>query len=599
MAAHKLGELPDLGERRGLGEPEMARPFGPPPAGPMRVARRLLWWVGAVARIELRGAVDRVRGRASAERRARHVRAILESGGGVTIRLGQQASMRLDLLSLEMCNQLAAMIDPPAPMPLEWAIARVEAAAGGPLSSRFQIFDPEPIHTNAVGANYQAVLLGGQRVVVRVRQRDIAQRMNAEQAAIGLLLRVLGPLLGVRPEFVRHMQIELQSLMLDDLDFQKVARRQSQFRRRARRDRMTRSVTATRLHMDLVRDDVIVSDFVSGITLTEVLYAADTGDADATARLRALGGDARKLGKRLLRIGWWDMFENLYFSESVDANQVVVDPNGRMTFVAMEECGALAEARLKMARRALDHLAAHDVESAVAEFIRLLEPLPPVDRHALSKRMERRLWIVLFAMENPGSPAWQRSGVGLWLAVLKTARQMKLPVRQDVLRLIRASIRYGTLATRLNPDMSYFSEFRSYLDARRRRVLRHARCTSENKRFIADTVATRMRQYVETVERVSVLTDDLVDDVPLATLANTSKGSYTLASLGWALSWTGVVALLAALMGTVQAQASGEALTASVGDALTHPAALFAILAILFVTARRILFRLEDLDPDD
>ena len=574
----------------------MATPFVPPSASAWRIAGRLLFWIRMALRVQSENLFDRLRGRASPARRARSMRRLLEAGGGVTVRLGRQAAMRLDLLSVEMCDELDRMTDPAAPMPLEWALSRVEAACGGPLSTRFEAFDPEPIHTDAVGADYQAILLGGQRVVVRVRQRDIALQMNAEQAALGLLLTLAGPLLDVRPEFVRHMQLELRALVLEDLDFQKVARRHNQFRKRAQRDRVARLATATRPHMELVRDDVLVTDFVDGVRLDEVLAATET-PAAALPELDALGISADRLGRRLLRLGWWDLFENLYFSESIDPTRIVVTANGQMILVGMENCGALGKNKLKTARRCFELLLLQDVEGAVAEIVRLLEPVPPVNLHEFRKRMERRLWLELFAMVNRASPVWQRNGVGLWLAVLKTTREMRVPVRQEVLRFIRASIRYGVLATRLAPEIRYFRAFESYLAARRKRVIRRARRGRKVDRFIADTMATRARQYAESFDRVAALADSLVDDVPLASLALTSKSSYTVASLSWAATRASTVCLFAAGVGATSAWLTGENTGRGVMQALTHPLSLVALLIILGLTGRKLLFRLEDLDP--
>jgi len=48
--------LPPLDAPAGTEAPDMATPFQPPTASAARVARRLLWWIGAVARVQFAGA---------------------------------------------------------------------------------------------------------------------------------------------------------------------------------------------------------------------------------------------------------------------------------------------------------------------------------------------------------------------------------------------------------------------------------------------------------------------------------------------------------------------------------------------------------------
>jgi ubiquinone biosynthesis protein len=114
-------------------------------------------------------------------------RRVLESAGGVYIKLGQIAATRVDILPPEVCEELAALQNRVAPEPVELVRAVLEEELGGAVDDVFAEFDWEPLASASIGQTYRAVLRSGERVVVKVQRPGIAEVMERDLAALSLL----------------------------------------------------------------------------------------------------------------------------------------------------------------------------------------------------------------------------------------------------------------------------------------------------------------------------------------------------------------------------------------------------------------------------
>ena len=160
--------MPRLPMPQSLGVAE-GREFALPPprrqevfeAGVVPSLRRLGLWLSAAFRFFLAVLWDKVRHRDSAARRAARLRATFQSMGITFIKLGQQLSMRLDLLPYEYTRELENMLSEVDPIKDGEAKATIEREAGKPLDEIFAAFDPKPVGSASIACVYRAVLRTG------------------------------------------------------------------------------------------------------------------------------------------------------------------------------------------------------------------------------------------------------------------------------------------------------------------------------------------------------------------------------------------------------------------------------------------------------
>jgi ubiquinone biosynthesis protein len=436
----------------------------------LAVLRRLVRWLHAIAYYATQRARHRLRGRHDDPTvRGRLLRQTLERMGGTFVKLGQQLSTRLDLLPFETCEELARMLDATPPFPTDEAIAAVERATGKPLAATFAAFDPEPLGSASVACVYHAVLHGGEEVAVKVRRPGIAALFAADLATLDLLCRAAELLTLVRPGFTRAVRTELRTMLTEELDFRREARYQALFRRNARRD--GQPVTAPRVHWEHCGDDVIVSEFVRGVWMQDLVVARERRDRDALAYCARLGIDPTTVAKRLLHALYWANFENLFYHADPHPANVVVRPGGELVFLDFGACGPTLHRNRRNYVELFRRQARRDIQGMVQVFGNIISPLPPIDEHALHRRGEALTarWQYGFESEHP--EWWERSSAGMWIGMLELTRAFDIPVTIDTVRLVRSSLLYDTIAARLSGTIDMQREFDRYRRAARRRAL--------------------------------------------------------------------------------------------------------------------------------
>src|SRR5882724_2139605 len=108
-----------------------------------RTIGRMFVWLRCALRFYAGTSVDVVMGRDSIQRRAVRVRTVFETAGASFVKLGQQLSIRADILPYPYCAELGKMLDRIPAFPTPEAIAIIERSLGRPLSQVFEVFDPE------------------------------------------------------------------------------------------------------------------------------------------------------------------------------------------------------------------------------------------------------------------------------------------------------------------------------------------------------------------------------------------------------------------------------------------------------------------------
>ncbi len=576
----------EVGERPGM---TFDRP------GIMAIIVRLIAWSTALFRIASWLLLTRRR----LHRRGYRIRRVIQSLGGPAIVLVRQFAMRLELMPLDVAAELARLTDFSVPMPLDKAFEEYKRYTGRDIEDDFEIFDPEPILSTTLDNVYQAVLRTGDKVAVRIMKPGAAHRIHSERVALDILTRTLALVMPSYKDRLRALRDELPYIESEILDFVKLARTHELLEKEIHRWRVGKKFHVVNIYVDYCSKNVIVSEFIEGFWLHEVLWAQDSGDEDALALLAESNIVPEKCAARVFEFGLWSMLENVFALAAPRASQFAVMPNNELVVIQIGTVTTFGRYQKRVYVRIYERILRRDFEGIAELLIESLFPLPLIDVYAFTKSVEKAIVLQLIGIENKDAPSHVRSGIGLWLAFLREAQKFGVVVPLELSRMIQSMCTFCEVAFRLDPKMKFRRQLRRYLTRALRRQARDVERAflRPNKRG-GSRFTSRPQEVSETIERGLRFVESSFEMVPIAYLASSKKVAFSLAQILGMFFFTAKVtaAWIAVVVSLRLVEGAEVNFFSELWQIVTSPAYLGFAAVMMLILARRIQFRLDDLD---
>jgi ubiquinone biosynthesis protein len=440
-------------------------------AGIIRTIGRLLVWIRSASAFYFGNYLDVVQRRDSVQRRAIRLRQIFEATGPSFTKLGQQLSMRADLLPYAYCSELGKMLDRVPAMPSLEAIAIIERNLKRPLSEVFEIFDPEPIGSASLACVYQAKLRTGERVAVKVRRPGIGPTIAADLRALNWLFVIAETLTLIPPGLSVRFRQEFQSILFNEMNFRTEARYAEIFRLRA--EARDDGVTAPKVYFDYCTEEVMVSEFVSGVWMWELMAAVDTNDQEFLLKCRRQGIEPKSLARKLVVTMHREVQEELFFHADPHPANIVIRPNNMICFIDFGAIGRFSTQIRKTFRELQYHMASGNISRMVNCSLTLAGPLPPIDVERIRWEIEKIYADWVYAQKSTHAEWWERSAAQAWLRFMEVAQRFQLPVNFETIQYFRATFSYDAIVIRLDKDIDVTRQWQAYAkeaasEARRR-----------------------------------------------------------------------------------------------------------------------------------
>ena len=486
-----------------LSELRAVRRRGLPPTSAAGLARRGLRWGAAGVRLGWRMLGDRLTGRGSEKQTGARLRQLFEEVGGTAVKLGQQLSVRADLLPPGVCEQLASLSDRVPPMDFDEARAVIARELGRPMEQVYAHIDPEPIGSASVACVYRARLRSGEVVAIKVRRPDIPRQFSEDLAAFDLAARFAEWSTFVREGFFSHLRQDLRIMFSEEMDFVLEARYQRLFRRSVKRADMP-WVTAPRVYSELSGPSVLVTGFAEGIRGAELLGKLESGDPDTDAWLEERGIDAAKLARRVLRFSLWARFEAPFSHADPHPGNLIVTPGDRIVLLDFGACGTTSRRTRLNHTQVLNLMVQNDPSAITRVMLSDLSPLPYLDMGEFSANMDKKFHRFILACEDETAHWSERIVAGIWLQMLEVARHYQIRMNLDTVRSIRAFLLYDTLAFRIDSTIG-LDETTRYLKeaaARQSRDLTEG-ATAFSRREQEERMFARQLEFIQRAEQTA------------------------------------------------------------------------------------------------
>ena len=296
------------------------------------------------------------------------LRLILEDLGPTFVKLGQIMSMRPDFLPQEYCDELMKLQTEASPLPFSVIEKVIEQEYQRRWTRIFRSIDEEALGSASIAQVHCAVLLDGEKVVIKVQRPGVHDIMSKDivllKRAAGIL-KILGPAQDV-VDFSMVLD-ELWAIAKQEMDFVMEANHIEEFRH-ANQD--ADFVSCPKVYRHLTTQHVLVMEYVDGIQIDDV------------AGLKAAGIDARRIGERLGENYVKQIVEDGYFHADPHPGNIWVR-GGKIVWLDLGMMGRLSNKDRAAIRKAIFALAQHDVFEMKAAVLSLGVPQERIDHARL------------------------------------------------------------------------------------------------------------------------------------------------------------------------------------------------------------------------
>jgi ubiquinone biosynthesis protein len=249
---------------------------------------------------------------------ARFVRVATRFRGGL-IKLGQVASLRVEVLPEAVTEELAKLRDRVEPHPFVEIEAQLESELCAPPAVCFQRFEPIPIAAASLGQVHRATARDGRELAVKVLYPGVERSVAIDLAMARVALWLFDFL--VVPDLA-HVHRQIRCSIEGEMDYRREGRAAEEMAANLARDPLLRQhVRVPAIHWDLTTRRVLAMEFVAGVTIDE---------------LRAGGGATVSREEVVLwasRAFLHMMFRDGFFHCDPHPGNLIVEPSGRLAII--------------------------------------------------------------------------------------------------------------------------------------------------------------------------------------------------------------------------------------------------------------------------
>lgn len=242
------------------------------------------------------------------------LRKTFEELGPTYVKLGQILSTRKDLLDQNIINELVKLRDNVEVFDTEIAMNILKEELNIPINEVFEEFNETPIAAASLGQVYEAKLISGDSVIVKIQRPNVEQLIKSD---IEILKTIASALTDIKKDLnidIQRIVEDFETQILRELDYNFEAINALKFQNMFSN---TSEVYIPKVFMEYTTQKILVLEKIVGVKLSDV------------NKMKKLGWNTEKISEIGIRSLFKQIFEYGFFH---------ADPHPGNIFVINENC---------------------------------------------------------------------------------------------------------------------------------------------------------------------------------------------------------------------------------------------------------------------
>ena len=361
--------------------------------------------------------------------------------GPTWVKFGQILSTRPDLLPESIIVELETLQDDVEAVSFEDIDGQLQRNLGAEWRSNFESFNEEPLASASIGQVHEAVLEGGQRVVLKIQRPDIRSKIESD---VNILHTAAGYLEEAFPEAhimdLRGMVRDFAKSLSQELDYRVEANNMERFRRNFAE---SEDVRIPDFFRELSTDQVLTMEFIEGRKFDAVIESGETPD---------------ELVRVYFNVAYKMLFIDGFFHGDLHPGNVLLMEDGRLGLLDCGMVGRLSPSRKDKVIDIIHAVINEDLELLARTFFQLAIPQGPVDYAAFEGDA-----IGIAEQYLVGVPLSQIEIGVLFSQLVEGAARHNVRMPTDFTMMFKAILTTEGLAKAIAPDVDPIELARPYI----------------------------------------------------------------------------------------------------------------------------------------
>lgn len=368
-------------------------------------------------------------------RRAARVKQALIELGATFIKLGQFLSVRKDIISEELADELSSLQDRVPPFDLETLRATIERELGAPPEELFKEFEEIPIASASIGQAHRARLQDGRPVVVKVQRPDLSEIFYRDLGYMRFIARI-GPLIRPNSDWESWMALtqEFGRTLFEEIDYLKEGRNADRIRQILKEQKPVR---IPRVYWKMTGRRVLTTEYLPGIKINQVDELVKTGI------------DPVSIGNNLVAAYMEQVLTAGFFHADPHAGNLAIGQDGRIVIYDFGMVGEITAAQ----REAILGCIASVINFNAMELIKHLVALGIVKEDAKEESLVRAMQP--FVEYYKGKQVKELDFTSLEHDIDQIAMDRSLKLPPSLAYLLRTASSLEGIARSLHPNFSF------------------------------------------------------------------------------------------------------------------------------------------------